>query len=129
MAKTQHYGICFPITSKSDERTLLDLNVNRAEMIKSEIMHVIFTPKGQRLRNPDFGTNLIQYIFNPSDTQTWDDIVTEIKESIKKWVSGVTIGNVELGEVDNGLGLAVKIHYSVTELDGSTGEYEIMSRL
>jgi phage baseplate assembly protein W len=97
--------------------------------VRGQIMHVIFTPKGQRLRNQNFGTNLIQYIFNPSDTQTWDSIVTEIKECIRTWLTDVQIKDVELGEVDEGRGLAVRITYSVTEEDGSSGTYEIISRL
>ena len=38
----------------SEDKTLFDLNKTRAEMIKSQIMHLIFTPKGQRIRKPDF---------------------------------------------------------------------------
>ena len=64
MAKEQKYGIKFPINVVSDDKTLFDLNYTRAESVKSEVMHLIFTPKGQRLRNPNFGTRLIQFIFN-----------------------------------------------------------------
>ena len=71
MAKEQKYGIMFPITVSSEDMTLFDLAHTRAEQIKSEIMHLIFTPKGQRLRNPNFGTRLIQFIFNPNDSETW----------------------------------------------------------
>ena len=127
MPKTQSYGIKFPINVDTDNRKLFDLNKTRAERVNSEIMHLIFTPKGQRLRSPDFGTRLIQYIFNPSDTQTWDDIVYEIKECVKMWINGCNVNDVELKEIDNGLGLAVKIVYSLLNEDGSSNSYELIT--
>lgn len=127
--KLQKYGIKFPITSSSEDETLFDVNNNRLEKIKSEIMHLIFTPLGQRLRKPDFGTRLIQYIFAPDDSQSWADVVNEIKSCVGMWIDNVIINDIELGEVDNGHGLAVKIKFSVTEDDGSENTYELINRL
>ena len=109
MAKTQKYGIKFPINVSSEDMTLFDLSHTRAEQVKSEIMHLIFTPKGQRLRKPDFGTRLIQFIFNPDDSQSW--------------------GEVEVAEFEDGRTLYARIRYTLTEYDGSTGNYEIISKL
>jgi phage baseplate assembly protein W len=129
MAKEQKYGIKFPINVSSDDKTLFDLDYTIAEMVKSELMHLIFTPKGQRLRKPNFGTNLIQYIFNPSDTQTWGDIVSEIKESVKMWIPNCNINDVEVAEYEDGLTLYAKISYTLNGLDGNTRNYEIITKL
>ena len=129
MAKEQKYGIKFPINVSSDDMTLFDLNHTRAEQMKSEIMHLIFTPKGQRLRNPSFGTRLITFIFNPNDNETWGDIVSEIKETVKMFIPDCNIQNVEVAEFEDGLTLYAKIRYTATELDGSTGNYEIIAKL
>ena len=129
MAKEQKYGIKFPINVVSDDKTLFDLNHTRAEQVKSEIMHLIFTPKGQRLRKPDFGTRLIQFIFNPNDNQTWGDVVSEIKETVKMWIPDCNITNVEVAEFEDGLTLYARIRYTLVEDDGSTGNYEIISKL
>ena len=129
MAKTQFYGIRFPINVNPNTKTLFDLNYSINEKVQSEIMHVIFTPKGQRLRNPDFGTSLIQFIFNPSDTQTWDDIVFEIKDSVRKWVPNCSINDIELAEIDNGYGLAAKIIYTLQNSDGSSSMYELITKI
>ena len=129
MAKEQKYGIKFPINVDSDEKTLFDLNYTRVESVKSEVMHLIFTPKGQRLRNPNFGTRLIQYIFNPNDNETFGDIVTEIKETVKMWIPDCNIKNVEIAEDEDGLEIYAKIRYTLNELDGSVGNYEIISKL
>ena len=129
MAKTQKYGIKFPINVSSEDMTLFDLSHTRAEQVKSEIMHLIFTPKGQRLRKPDFGTRLIQFIFNPDDSQSWGDIVSEIKETVKRWIPDCNITEVEVAEFEDGLTLYARIRYTLTEYDGSTGNYEIISKL
>lgn len=129
MAKEQKYGIKFPINVVSDDKTLFDLNHTRAEQVKSEIMHLIFTPKGQRLRKPDFGTRLIQFIFNPDDNQTWGDVVSEIKETVKMWIPDCNVTNVEVAEFEDGLTLYARIRYTLVEDDGSTGNYEIISKL
>lgn len=129
MSKTQFHGIRFPINVNHDAKTLFDLNYSINEKVQSEIMHVIFTPKGQRLRNPDFGTSLIQFIFNPSDTQTWEDIVFEIKDSVRKWVKNCSINDIELAEIDNGYGLAAKIIYTLSNTDGTSSTYELITKI
>lgn len=129
MAKEQKYGIKFPINVVSEDRTLFDLNYSRADQVKSEIMHLIFTPVGQRLRKPTFGTRLIQFIFNPNDNDTWGDIVSEIKETVKMWVPDCSVKNVEVVESENGLQLFAKIQYTLSEMDGSQGNYEIIAKL
>lgn len=115
MAKRQHYGIKFPITTVSFEKTLLDLNQSARDGLKSQIMHLIFTPIGQRIRRPLFGSRLIQFIFNPNNDQTWDDIVSEIKEMVRNNIPDCIINDIEVYEVEEGRGLIVKITFSVME--------------
>ena len=129
MAKEQRYGIKFPINVSSEDMTLFDLSHTRAEQVKSELMHLIFTPRGQRLRKPDFGTRLIQFIFNPDDSESWGDIVSEIKETVKMWIPNCNIKNVEVAEFEDGLTLYAKISYTFTELDGKERNYEIITKL
>ena len=129
MATEQKYDIKFPINVVSEDKTLFDLNKTRAEMIKSQIMHLIFTPKGQRIRKPDFGTRLIQFIFNPNDSTSFSDVVSEIKETVKMWIPDCNIKDIDIAEAENGLQLFARIQYTLTELDGSTGNYEIISKL
>ena len=129
MAKRQKYGISFPINVSSDDGTLFKLNKNKAEKVKSQILHLVFTPKGQRLRCPTFGTRLIQFIFNPSDSETFGDIVSEIKETVKMWIPDCNVTNVDVAEAEDGLQLFAKINYTLTERDGSVGNYELISKL
>ena len=127
MAKTQHYGIKFRIQIVSEERKCLDLNLTKAQMIKSQLMHVLFTPLGQRIRQPNFGTNLIQFLFNPNENETFSDVMSTLKQTIKKWVPDCALESIEMIETDNGLGLNAIIRYSVNEDDGTSSVYEIQT--
>ena len=98
-------------------------------MIKSQIMHVLFTPIGQRIRQPNFGTNLIQFLFNPNENETFSDVMVTLKQMIKKWVPDCSLENILIYETDNGLGLNAQIRYSVIEDDGTSSLYEISTPL
>ena len=98
------------------------------DAIKSSIMHLIFTPKGQRVRNPEFGTNLIQFIFNPNDSQTWGDVKSEIKDAVSRFVPNTTLEDIEIYETDEGRGLVARIKYTVK--DGSfSNTYQLITNL
>ena len=124
MPKTQKYDIKFPIRVET-KQGLFDLNKTRADYVKSLLIHLIFTPEGQKLRDPLFGTTLIRSIFNPNDDQTWEEVVYQIKEKVKKYVPNCDIQDVETSTFEDGRGLNVKIIYSVKEADGETHTYEL----
>lgn len=114
MAMTQKYGIKYPFTSDNEDGTYLDLNDTFAEGVKSQVLHVVFTPKGQKLRDPDFGTNLIRYIYNPSDTITFNDVKTELTTQINKYVPSVEFRDISIynSEREEG-GIIVMVEYGV----------------
>lgn len=122
MANLKRYGIKFPITIQSADNTLIDLNQTKDDEVYSELVHLIFTPKGQRLRDPNFGTRLIQFIFNPNDSETWGDILTEIKETVSKYIPSCSIKDLAVNESDNGIGLNVEMKYTVKQ-NGTNTEY------
>ena len=74
----------------------LDLNSTIKDKAASEIAHVLLTPKRSRIRKPDFGTDLIKYIFEPNDDLTWDRVKEEASESVRKYVPNVEIEEMEV---------------------------------
>jgi phage baseplate assembly protein W len=89
MALRQKYGIKYPFNSNDIDGSFLDLNQTEADKIKSELLHIILTPKGQRLRDPNFGTNLTRFIFEPNDEITYDKIREEITNQVMRYLPGV----------------------------------------
>lgn len=129
MEYVRHYGIKFPFTAVSEERTFVDLSRTKGESVAGELLHLIFTPKGQRLRNPEFGSSLIQYVFNPNDSQTWGDVVSEIKDMVQRNVPDCVLDDIEIAEGEDGMTLYAKIRYSVSEENGSIEKYEVITNL
>lgn len=91
----QRYGITFPFID-SQEGFFLGLNKIPDEEVRSNLIHLILTLKGTRYFLPDFGTNLMKYIFEPMDTATKTSIDTEIREAVDKYIPNLTITKIEV---------------------------------
>lgn len=114
MALTQKYGIRYPFSSDNLEEVYIDLNKTLTDRVKSEVLHVLFTPKGQKLRNPDFGTDLIKYLFDPKDDVSFESIKSSIKMDIGKYVKNVEFEDIRiLQDEKDERGIIVVVEYSV----------------
>jgi phage baseplate assembly protein W len=110
----QYFDIKFPFTSNNLDGFFIDLNETIGDKVLSEILHVIMTPKGGRLRMPDFGTDLAHYIFDQSDEKEWGRIKAEIKEAVAKYVPRASVNDVRvLREEGNDNTILVDLDYSV----------------
>jgi phage baseplate assembly protein W len=115
MAKKQKYGVKFPFTIDNEDGYFLDLNETLVDGIKSQVLHVILTPKGQKLRDPEFGTDLINYIFSPKDEITFTEIKTEITKQISKYVPQVKFNDINIYfSNEDESGIIVSVEYEVT---------------
>lgn len=112
MAVKKYYGIKYPFSNDNDEEIYLDLDESYKDSIKSKVLHVLFTPKGQRLRGPNFGTDLIKYLFEPADDETFNRLKESIREDIKRYVPGVEFDDMSIYYNDDNSRVIV-IHYSV----------------
>lgn len=127
MANSKSLGIRYPFTNESLTKTFIDLDYDMGDVVKSELMHLIFTPKGQRIRNPEFGTRLINFIFSPNDNDTWGDVKQEIKEAVSKFMPSVNLTDINVYQEDT-YGLIARIDYTVD--NGSTiSQQTITTRL
>lgn len=113
MIKKQYFDIKYPFTNDGVEKYELDLSRNEKEKVASQLLHLLFTPKGQKLRKPQYGTDLIQYIFEPNENLAWQSIKAEIQNSVNRWLPGVDLTNVEVMASENGEQIFVRIDYSV----------------
>ena len=123
MAKKQFFGIKYPFRNEGVQNFYLDANENLSDKVKSQLIHIVFTPKGQRIRNPEFGTDLIKFIFNPNDGMTWEAVKTEITESVTRWTNNITLRNIEVvSNEEDEHEIYVRLDYSVTEGNKTTND-------
>lgn len=117
----KYYGLRFPFTAKDDEKFYVDEEYDPYAEIKSDLIHLLFTPLGQKIRDPFFGTRLIEYIFEPNDGKTYTDIKIELQEVVKKYFPGVTILELTVTNDTSEIhGAKVNIKYEIDEGDYKT---------
>ncbi len=108
-------NIAFPF-KESDKGDFLKLNNDDKQAIKADLMHLILTRKGERLYLPDFGTDLLKFIFEPNDFKTQIDIKVDITETVKKYLPNLQINDVIVEtHVNNEYTATIRIDYTVTE--------------
>lgn len=114
MTNHSYRGIKYPFTTKNDDNIFLDMNNNQDEELKSQLLHVILTPKGQRIRMPEFGTDVIRYIFDSNDSISWTDIKNDIQKNVSLYVPKANLINIEvLRKEDDGNGIFLALEYQV----------------
>ena len=119
----QYFGIKYPFTSNNLDEMFLDLNESYEDSVKSKMLHVIFTPKGSRLRMPAFGTNLVQYIFEPNDGDTLSNIKSEITIQVGKYVPGVRFDDISVVRDDKDeRGTVVILYYTIQKGENEVSE-------
>lgn len=96
----QRYGIKFPFKD-SDQGFFLGLNKTTDSEVRSNLIHLILTVKGSRYFLPDFGTNLVKYVFEQMDTTTKIAIDSEIREAVTKYIPNLVVNNVEVKTADD----------------------------
>jgi hypothetical protein len=105
-----YIGLKLPITP-SETIPFFSSTTTTLEQSKSNIKNLLLTLKGERVSQPEFGSNLKKILFEPYDDSIQDKIRSEIKESVSKWLPYINISKVDVSqdvEVPN------KIYVSMT---------------
>jgi phage baseplate assembly protein W len=115
MANGKYININFPFKN-SPKGFFLDLNDEPNGAIKADLLHLILTQKGQRLYLPEFGTDLLKYIFEPNDLKTLNDIKTDVTAVVKKFLPNLQIKNFLVEpSVESEYAAVITIEYTITD--------------
>jgi len=115
MANEKSININFPFKD-SLKGFFLDLNTNSNNAVKADLAHLLLTKKGDRLYMPDFGTDLISFLFEPIDDITKSDMKRSIQDSIDNYIPNLQVDDIIISEVvDNENDLKVRVEYTVTD--------------
>lgn len=127
MADGKHININFPFKDSS-KGFFLDLNKDDSAAIKADLMHLILTRKGERLYLPEFGTNLLTYVFEPNDDITQSEIRAEINQAVTKYLPNLIVNDVIVEQSDENEHVAtVRIDYTVTDDVFETTDFIIIN--
>lgn len=84
------------------------------EKIRQNIYTVLLTPAGRRILQPDFGSLLLQLVFEPWTDQLQRELVRETKKALEAWVPQIQIQSVEidLSSIDSNT-VVIMLEYTV----------------
>lgn len=64
------------------------------DAIKTDIITLLKTRRGERVMQPNFGIALDRYVFEPNVDSLLEDIKTDIEDSVAFWLPFVTLNEV-----------------------------------
>lgn len=114
MARTRYINIDFPF-SDSNKGFYFKLNQTDKDAIRADLLHLLLTNKGERLYNPNFGSDLKKFIFEPNDSITHDKIRENLNETIKEYIPNLIVNSIEFRNDDIQELIIVELTYTVNE--------------
>ena len=96
-------NIKFPLQDDVVKNRAFKMNTITKDALTSNLLLLLLTKKGERYYEPNYGTNLLQYVFEPKDNLTITEIEGEIRETVKTYIPEVTIERIAFfdGDVDD----------------------------
>lgn len=87
-----------------------DVVVSRdASAIKQAIVNLLLTNKGERLMNPNYGSDIRRYLFEPLDYGTANQIKGNIRDTIERFEPRISVVRLKasLNYDDNGFDITM----------------------
>jgi len=88
------YNITFPLNDDVATNSYFLMSKVTKDAFSSDLLLLLLTQKGERYYEPDYGTNLLNYIFEPNDNLNAGDIEQEIKRTVSLYIPALTINQV-----------------------------------
>ena len=116
------YNIKFPLNDDVNTNTYFQMSRITKDAFSSNLLLLLLTQKGERYYEPDYGTDLLKYIFEPNDNLTAGDVEKDLKQTVSLYIPALTINEIEFNTNvdDNGLPISdnqlnVKIKFTYSE--------------
>lgn len=105
-------GVKFPL--QIDPGTGKLAMVDQEEDIREAIGIILNTIQGERVMRPEFGSNVIDYVFAPVSSSTRHSLAQEVREQLLYQEPRIVDLEVECGEMDRVSGrILINVSYTV----------------
>lgn len=98
--------------------------ITALELYRANLKQLIRTNKGERFMLPDYGCSLNEYLMEPLDSLTFEEIKTDIYNSISKYLDKISISKLQITE-NKQSGLNVKLFCTLRDEAMTKLEVEI----
>jgi len=118
-----YFGLTFPLIYKSGSTGFFPRAKNVIEQASSNIKNLLLTRKGERVGQPNFGSDLFNVIFEQITEDTFDTVKQTITDAIETWLPYVTIEDIKVfTENENPNTIIVNLEFSVNVNDEQVPE-------
>lgn len=83
------------------------------DQIKSNLINLLLTYKGERIENPEFGADLPRLLFEPISDNTFYKIENQILTNVGIYIPEITILNIEINPDTDNNTILIKIDYKL----------------
>jgi phage baseplate assembly protein W len=83
------------------------------DQIKSNLINLLLTYKGERIENPEFGADLPRLLFEPISDSTFYKIENQILTNVGIYIPEITILNIEINPDTDNNTILIKIEYKL----------------
>jgi phage baseplate assembly protein W len=104
-------GISLPFNKPSAFRSTYDFK----QQIKFNLVNLLLTNRGERVYNPDFGTDIRKQIFNQMVEGTFEALSDDISSTIAAYIPEITVEKLTVtpGPVYNNNAVVVDLTYRI----------------
>jgi len=88
------YNIKFPFQDDNELNAFIETNQVSKDAYSSNLLLLLLTQKGERYMEPDYGTNLLKFIFEPNDQLTASQVEDELRNTVALYIPEVKITSV-----------------------------------
>ena len=86
-------GITLPIQIGN---TAFNQSFTTKEQVESNLKNLLFTKKGERIMQPEFGCGLQELLFQPNDSDLEEQIEDTITEAVSFWLPYIRINGIDI---------------------------------
>ena len=94
-------GIKLPLDISTGREGYFESTILTVEAGKEDLRNLLFTRKGERVFQPQFGLDLQKFIFENMGEDSLISIQEEITETVNTWLPHVGISNIDINGVLN----------------------------
>jgi phage baseplate assembly protein W len=102
-------GISLPFSAPSAFRSTYSFK----DQLKYNLVNFLLTNKGERILNPNFGTNIRRQLFNQIDEDIYENLITEISDSIVLYFPDITIEKLDVVPTYDSNLITVNLSYRI----------------
>ena len=88
------YNIKFPLSDDVSKNSYFLMSQVTKDAFSSDLLLLLLTQKGERYYEPEYGTNLLKYIFEPNDELTANDVEQELKNTVSLYIPALKITKI-----------------------------------